>query len=954
MGRSLDNGSPDTAKSRATSSICISSYHHRSSEAGELSKPGTLQAQSGSSRPVKLPRGSSFEKWSYQTLTLTTLGISTTIPRHRHFRVFVLVTTPAAFELSLFHSSYALLWLDQATLSVRERRGVDLGCLGRREGLSDRPKGTKLSGSFTNLSWIYPPFTTPDLATNLGMDPSTNGSALPIALRRTKRRASDISPIKSTSQNETAPTTPTIRRASKRVRFSAGDFPSVTSTHVANTTGLTPAVGRATLQTPKSKRPATPARTAAEDLSSSPVPDTEYVQFTPLRQALDERCKRRIRRNHLSEEINDYEADKRTNAQLRKELKEKNTELQRLQAGLDAAKTSTKAQRASVSEIAAAQSRVAEVEEELDTLRRSFGLSETLPQTNETWDHIHRTGNGPNSEGGDTILIYEDDADPYVEQNEDAQPNPQDQADAALMGLELESARKAKQSMLSSFSRTNRSFTNDLDFADSPSKPQDTTTSAAPPTTPPTLHHNLSKQLKATISRAEDAELALTALEGEVRALGFTSTPSTSVSASLTALADHFRSIRLELERLMPGETTISLSNNAELCPELMRRITSLISKLHSREAELKSLRNQERSLKGNFDHALLAAHKADAKIKDLEKALDQMAEESMETRMRAQEFQRQCDESTKDNEKLQAALEKYRGEVKRLEDLIEKTEGEHQIAMQQVKEESSSAWERVDEMEAKVSAEETGRRKAEESAVSRLKRIQDLEAALQEAREWAEKVQERLTTAEDQQTLRTEEKGALNARISGLATALASANAEVEKLRQTNMRLEQQYRTEVAQGEQTVSRMHEELIKAATRITEAGKGYKRGSKVRLANWELGSDDVDVDERGMPMTPVSVVRFAEESEEFGGESDSLPGSVQIQRGKHTRAEFKKLLTPEMSARAKKGRRRYDSGIGMSPLTESAAEGDSGIGSTTPELSSEADVEMEDGKGVGVY
>ena len=410
----------------------------------------------------------------------------------------------------------------------------------------------------------------------------------------------------------------------------------------------------------------------------------------------------------------------------------------------------------------------------------------------------------------------------------------------------------------------------------------------------------------------------------------------------------------------MPGETTISLSNNAELFPELMRKITSLISQLHSREAELKSLRNQERSLKGNFDHALLAAGKADAKIKDLEKALDQMAEESMETRMRAQEFQRQRDESTKDNEKLQTALEKYRGEVKRLEDLIEKTDGEHQIAMQQVKEESSSAWEKVDEMEAKVSAEKTGRRRAEESAVGRLKRIQELEAALHTARESAENVQERLRTAEHDQTMHTEEKGALNARISGLATALASANAEVEKLRQTNMRLEQQYRTEVAQGEQTVSRMHEELIKAATRITEAGKGYKRGSRVRLANWELESDDVDVDESGAPMTPQSIVRFAEDADEveYGdgdrSGSESLPGSVQMSRGKMSRSRSMSL-TPAPSAMKMKGRRKYDSGIGMSPLTESEAEvEDSGLERTTPELSSEADVEMEDGEVVGVY
>ena len=687
------------------------------------------------------------------------------------------------------------------------------------------------------------------------------------------------------------------------------------------------------------------------------MPTIEYVQFTPLRQALDDRCKRRIRRNHLSEEVNDYEADKRITAQLRKQIKEKDAELRKLKSELETAKTAGDTNHASRSENAAAQSRVAEVEEELETLRRSFGLSEALPETNENWDHIPRTASGPHSEGGDTILIYEDNADPYDEnQNEDTEPGPHDQADAALMGLELESARQAKQSMLSSFSRNNRSFNTELDFADSPSKPRNDSTSAVGPATPRTLHHDISKQLKAATSRAEDAELALTALEGEVRAIGFASTANASASASLASLADHFRSIRLELERLMPGETTISF-NNTELFPELLRKVRTLISQLNAKEAELKSMRNQERSLKGNFDHVLVAQGKADAKIKGLEKELDDMASESMDTRMRAQELERERDEKSRDNDSLQAALEKYRVEQKRLEDLIETIEGDHRIAMQQVKEENSSAVDRLDEMEAKVSAEETGRRKAEESAVARLKRIQDLETALHKARENAEQVQERLKITDQKESKHVGEVGGLNTRISALSTALANANAEVEKLRQINAKLEQQYRNEVAQGEKAVSRMHEELIKAATRITEAGKGYKRGSKVRLANWELESDDLPSDETGAPMTPSSVVTFAEDAEVYGGESDaeSLPESVTVSRGKK---RTHKPLTPAPSiSKMSKGRRRYDSGIGMSPLTESSeGEEDSGIGGgmASPELSSEADVEMDDGEGVGVY
>ena len=412
----------------------------------------------------------------------------------------------------------------------------------------------------------------------------------------------------------------------------------------------------------------------------------------------------------------------------------------------------------------------------------------------------------------------------------------------------------------------------------------------------------------------------------------------------------------------MPGESTIAFAN-AELFPELISKIKGLMTHLSSREQELKSLRSQERSLKGNFDHALVASGKAEAKIKELEKALDEMASESMNTRIRAQDLERQRDEKSRDVEKLQTALGKYRDEVGRLEELIGKVEAEHKDAMLRVQQESSGAWEQVQDMQAKVDAETTGRRKAEESAVSRLKKIQDLESLLSQAKENAEQVEARLLNSENRGAHNTEQVGALTTRISSLSTALATANAEIDKLRATNAKLEQQYRNEVAQGEKAVSRMHEELIRAATRITEAGKGYKRGSKVRLANWELESDDFEADEDGAPLTPASMVRFAEyedhepesdgerrfesegEGEGEGGESgsESLPGFVDTRRGKFRRSHAMPL-TPAPAMKMKiKGRRKYDSGVGMSPLTESDEDRDSWFGEASSEIGE--DVEM---------
>lgn len=839
--------------------------------------------------------------------------------------------------------------------------------------------------------------------------------AMPLPVQRTKRRASVISPIKPTFETGNSITTPTKRRASKRVRFSGSDVPS-TLTLAADTTGLTPAVSRANLRTPKSKRPATPRRAASATVPSTPSSDFDYRQFTPFRQALDERCKRRIRRNHLSEELNRYEADKKTNTELRKEIADKNAELEKLRAQLKTAQYSKRTIE-SDGKSSAAASRFLEVEEELDVLRRSFNTS----QHDDTWDHIPRNSDGPGSEGGDTIQIYEDEADPYQQQPTSTAA---DTADAVLMGLELESARQAKQSMLSSF----RGTPSDLQFADSPARSSNNL--SAPPATPRTLSHTLSKQLKATTSRAEDAELALSALEGEVRALGFSS-PSDPASTTLTTIANHFRSIRLDLERLLPGETTSSFQS-AELYPELLRKLKDLLSQLHSRDAELRSLRNQERVLRGNFDHALAASGKADAKIKELEKALDTLASEGMETRMRAQDLEQRHEEKDRDVQKLTDALEKYRAEVRRLEELIEKVEMEHGVAMRKVQVEAQQD---VEVMEAKVESEATGRRKAEESAVGRLKRIQELERALAQAREYAEGVEARLassTIPSDQQadTSSTHtsvskdnattapapannEVQNLTSRLTSLSTALATATAEIDKLKATNAKLEAQYRTEVAQGEKAVSRMHDELIRAATKMMETGKGYRRGSKVRLANWELESDGVE-DEMGL-MTPASsVVRFADvqdledegsdegdevESQSEGedaagadagdsdGGSESVPGSVRISRGRsHSLSSRRReTLTPEMDAtrvkkmkihqrnsisgrdkgkRAgvlKKGRRKYDSGIGMSSASGSASGssspfrgGDSGMESESEgECIVDVDVDVEMGEEISV-
>jgi hypothetical protein len=170
----------------------------------------------------------------------------------------------------------------------------------------------------------------------------------PLAVRR-KRRAStglrepnEAAASSSTSNQtqsvSTIPQTPT--KAKKRVRFSdpgfidAGDMPS---------TGITPFIKRTTLDPasysnmPSSPRPMSRPPRRRQSLPSlrvvpSPVglpspPLSGEIQFAPLRQILDTRVRRRLRRNKLSEEMNDIEAEKRGKTPAEEELRNLKEEL---------------------------------------------------------------------------------------------------------------------------------------------------------------------------------------------------------------------------------------------------------------------------------------------------------------------------------------------------------------------------------------------------------------------------------------------------------------------------------------------------------------------------------------------------------------------------------------------------------------------------------------------------
>ncbi|KAK5104571.1 hypothetical protein LTS08_002462 [Lithohypha guttulata] len=813
---------------------------------------------------------------------------------------------------------------------------------------------------------------------------------MPIALRKPKRRSSVLSsPVKPRSAPDSVEGTKTpATRRSKRVRFSD---PGLLSPTHATSTSLTPAFRRSTLATPKQRRPATPARPAIEG----------SIQFTPFTAILDERCIRRIRRNGLSEEMNNYESEKKSRSTLQNEIDAKDAELKRLRAELEAAKVEAQRMDDEVHEPPpSSQQQVDEVEAELEMLRQSFQAAAedntSMANQHVSWEDVPRIS-GPGSEGGDTIVIHEDE-DAATFPSGQRQPSFTARAmdtDVLNMGLELSAARQAKSSLLGSFREQATNTTFDLDFADTPVRQQQDVRSTAStfriPDTPPNFHHDLSKQLRETTNRAEEAEVALTALDVEITNLGFGNADKDDTFAMVAAIADHFRSARLELERLIPGETASGFENSSVL-PEILRKTKLLADRVKAKENKLKASKDQHHNLKNNFEKAIIAAEKANERVKQLENAIDGNAEEMLHIRMRSQQLEQDVLEKEKDVTSLSHALNKYRADVSRLENLINDMQQEYDQHTVNVNKKET----KIEELEARVSSETNGRRAAEVSAVQRLARINELETSLATSKRHAADLEARLTSLQQSDPAsfsastsfaHTQEIQQLNHRISSLATALACANAEVEKLKISKQKLEERVRSEVEQGAKAVETLQEQLIRTVMKGNEARKRYVNGAKVRIANWQLdderemdlSSDGIGEDGQSLASearTPSSV-RFAEYAEvetieridgapeadqlpdaHDGAESgsESIPGSVEVQRGRGRYQKVPRLVSFDKARRAGgggKGRRRYDSGIGMSSDNdfdiydeETRGRGASEVrnGMITPELSSEGDVE----------
>ncbi|KAF4975589.1 hypothetical protein FZEAL_7642 [Fusarium zealandicum] len=505
---------------------------------------------------------------------------------------------------------------------------------------------------------------------------------LPIALRRSRRSSVKPEPMADVPESPRA-TAKTPRRGTKRrVRFSDPGLSSASS-------GLTPMVGRVSVSTPKRRRhsSAPVEGTPTSSRSKSPgLPQSGEVTFLPLRQVLDGRVQRRLRRNGLSEEMNTIQQEKRRRAQeskeeidrLRGELKARDREIYELQNATIVIDTD----------------RIWDLEKQIQDLQKQLskrsgnstgqghGYNWTLtPSCQFSGDFMDMTPDEddfgeetmaqfvcstPTKARASASFMTPPATSPTIPGSPNfpaalnlttsagvqaSLPDPRQQQleeEVASLHLEVGKLTETLNSYKSLSSRLNEQVS-ELPGANS--------------TTPAV--EGLEAQIEVMLQTMSDRACALTQLTSSINKLGFV---GSDASEMITSLASGFRAARLELEYLTPGEIALPLSSHgAEVLDLLLTRLRDMAKKAKEDEDSIDEYHEIEQSLRKQLDARVTVMDGLKGEMYKAEKLMsDKLA------RIRELEVA---------NTRLKGAVDGYIRDISELENLVQRIEQEAQDA---------------------------------------------------------------------------------------------------------------------------------------------------------------------------------------------------------------------------------------------------------------------------------
>lgn len=720
---------------------------------------------------------------------------------------------------------------------------------------------------------------------------------LPIALRRTPRTSIGGAKTSDPSRLGTAATslkTPSKPRSKKRVRFS-DPGPDIDRHNESSTTGLTPMVRRTSLgvaPSPKRRRHSTPARRESyadeeeDELSCNNNGGSNEVRFLSLRQVLDPRVKRRIRRNGLSEEMNIITQEKRRRAQdhkaeiqrLQDELAEKDQEIERLQNTTTFHDTD----------------RILELEEEIESLRNELHSRSTqnADQTNYDWTLAARDPFSDSymddDEGfGDTTVADLVCSTPSKRRASASFPTPP--CTSPTMPSTPHSMRRAapvtprshigvqasfpdpeKEALEAELESLRLELTKLTDVLEThealKTRIASKLTAVSTPAEPEEGSKDVEAHLDSVLQALSDRTAALLDLNSSLSSLGFAGNDASEIVTSLTGA---FRSARLELEYLTPGELTLPLSSRgAEVLDLILVRLRDLARQVREDEDAIDEYHALELSLRQQLN----------ARVD----AMDNLRAQRDKDRASLREKDDRISDLELGVERLKGAAEGYRREMSELETLVQSIEDESKATS------------------ARLAAEMAG---AQAELADSKASVAKLEAKLASVREQAEEFKKELA---DLQKRRASELRALN-KYHG--TALAVRDARVVELR----RGMDDVRRSLHEANVTIQQLRVENLGLSRRADEEKRRAKEAVDSMKAELErvlkMSAEFLATPKRGEGSAVKRRVDAREEEGEYEDEETTTPDGSPLRAGAYLSGALAK------TGKAAK-RRKYDSGLGL--------------------------------------
>lgn len=600
-------------------------------------------------------------------------------------------------------------------------------------------------------------------------------------------------------------------RSSKRVRFSESRTQPVVEIPVvpeaapaaeSTPTGLTPKVRRTSLTAAELSRP-TRSRNAGRrslpaSFSPSPNDTVQQLQFSPLRAVLDDRMRRRLRRSHLSEEVNDIEEHKREDARTRHELDKLRHEVDEKDKRVKQLMVELELQRQLGIEVGVEKDeedeRVREMEEELARLRREISESKEHDGFQDTSDH-------PNDE-----VDMDDD---MVDLNDDALMlvNPAD-----IDSTPEEMTPQPRTIISTPLKQLSFQFVTPTEASTQVSLPDPTHEAE---------RHEFEKAIAILTREASDAKAALKILSIELQSLGFTA-PDANAEAVLSSIRSVFYQARTELEELLPGATPGNV-DNAALLNLLIEHIRTLIDNVRDQAEALGRHESMEGLLRNQLNGVLdkladvdsrkqmleaqwrdldMEGERKEKEIIELSSQVDELRSQSQEHAMvinqgedKIHSLEEEVVNYTKTIERLQNALQGYRDEVTGLETLITKMEEQHRVSLDELR---AVHVDTVSNLEERIKVESSHRETAEAEIDEKTTRITALELMLEQTSTSLEELNARLAESEALAQAERESRenaestlveqstiiASLESKVSTAESSLESLSAELESLR--------------------------------------------------------------------------------------------------------------------------------------------------------------------------